>query len=177
MATFEITTPDGKVYHAEGDNAEGALAAVQKLHNAPTTLNIDGRRVTVDDSFHKLSPDDQNSTVDQIAKSLRSAPQGRAPVTNPALLAQLNAPEPKGRVTDPALLAKLNGDPIHIGAPDGSIVEFPGGTSDDTIKSIRRRPRPPNPRARFRRSAKPSTRRRAPWKMGRSSDLATGRVR
>lgn len=27
-------------------------------------------------------------------------------------------------------------DPIHIGAPDGSIVEFPAGTSDDTIKSV-----------------------------------------
>jgi hypothetical protein len=26
-------------------------------------------------------------------------------------------------------------DPIHIGAPDGSVVQFPAGTSDDTIKT------------------------------------------
>jgi hypothetical protein len=64
-------------------------------------------------------------------------------VTDPALLAQLNAPEPKGRVTDPALLAKLNADPIHIGAPDGSIVEFPADTSDDTMKSVMAKHYPP----------------------------------
>jgi hypothetical protein len=34
------------------------------------TLNIEGRRVTVDDSFLKLSPDQQQSTVDDIASSL-----------------------------------------------------------------------------------------------------------
>jgi hypothetical protein len=39
-------------------------------------------------------------------------------------------------VTDPALLAKLNAsDDIHIGAPDGSVVAFPAGTSDDTIRA------------------------------------------
>lgn len=32
------------------------------------------------------------------------------PVTDPALLAQLNAPDPKDKVTDPALLAVLNGE-------------------------------------------------------------------
>ncbi len=35
-----------------------------------TTLNINGRRVTVDDSFLSLSPDQQNATVEEIAKSL-----------------------------------------------------------------------------------------------------------
>jgi hypothetical protein len=43
------------------------------------TLNIEGRKVTVDDSFLKLSPEQQNSTVDEIAKSFPknevSAPQ------------------------------------------------------------------------------------------------------
>lgn len=34
------------------------------------TLNIDGRSVQVDDSFLKLSADQQNATVDEIAKSL-----------------------------------------------------------------------------------------------------------
>lgn len=33
------------------------------------TLNIEGRKVTVDDSFLKLSPEQQNSTVDEIASS------------------------------------------------------------------------------------------------------------
>jgi hypothetical protein len=33
------------------------------------TLNIDGRSVQVDDSFLKLSADQQNATVDEIAKS------------------------------------------------------------------------------------------------------------
>jgi hypothetical protein len=94
------------------------------------TLNIEGRKVTVDDSFLKLSPEEQNSTVDEIHKSLQK------PVTDPALLAKLNAPDSKP-VTDPAILSQLNAPdtkPIHIGAPDGSIVEFPAGTSDDVIK-------------------------------------------
>src|SRR5688572_13212772 len=34
------------------------------------TLDIGGRSVTVDDSFLSLSPDQQNATVDEIAKSL-----------------------------------------------------------------------------------------------------------
>jgi hypothetical protein len=137
MPTFEITTPDGKAYHVEGDNAEGAVNALhQSLGGTPpvvappvvapargTRLNIEGRKVSVDDSFLKLSSNDQHLTVDDIAKSLGSAPPARSPVT------------------DPTLLAKLNGDsdPIHIGAPDGSIVQFPAGTSDDTINAAMRK--------------------------------------
>lgn len=37
------------------------------------TLNIEGQKVNVDDSFLKLSPEAQNSTVDEIAKSLKGA--------------------------------------------------------------------------------------------------------
>jgi hypothetical protein len=37
--------------------------------------------------------------------------------------------------------------PIQIGAPDGSIVEFPGGTSDDVIKSAMAKAYPPPPQA------------------------------
>jgi hypothetical protein len=40
----------------------------------PTTLNIEGRRVTVDDSFLKLSPSEQQSTVDEIASSFAPPP-------------------------------------------------------------------------------------------------------
>jgi hypothetical protein len=35
-----------------------------------TTLNIEGRNVQVDDSFLQLSPDQQNATVEEIAKTL-----------------------------------------------------------------------------------------------------------
>lgn len=35
-----------------------------------TTLNIEGKKVTVDDSFLKLSPEEQNRTVDEIAAEI-----------------------------------------------------------------------------------------------------------
>lgn len=38
------------------------------------TLNINGQRVTVDDSFLKLPHDQQQATVDEIAKTLNTAP-------------------------------------------------------------------------------------------------------
>lgn len=44
------------------------------------TLNIEGRKVTVDDSFLQLSPEQQNATVEEIAGSLGSS----APQTAPA---------------------------------------------------------------------------------------------
>jgi hypothetical protein len=37
-------------------------------------LNIEGRTVQVDDSFLKLPPDQQNATVDEIARSLKATP-------------------------------------------------------------------------------------------------------
>ena len=39
------------------------------------TLTINGRQVTVDDSFLKLSPEQQEATVDEIAASMGNAPQ------------------------------------------------------------------------------------------------------
>jgi hypothetical protein len=45
-------------------------------------LDIGGRRVQVDDGFMKLSPDEQNATVDEIASSFKSqAPTERLRVT------------------------------------------------------------------------------------------------
>jgi hypothetical protein len=38
------------------------------------TLNIEGRRVKVDDSFLQMSPDEQHAQVDAIAKQLKIAP-------------------------------------------------------------------------------------------------------
>lgn len=40
------------------------------------TLNIGGQKVKVDDSFLNLSPEDQNATVDEIAKGLASKRSG-----------------------------------------------------------------------------------------------------
>ncbi len=40
------------------------------------TLNIGGQKVRVDDSFMQLSPEDQNATVDEIAKSFASKRTG-----------------------------------------------------------------------------------------------------
>jgi hypothetical protein len=48
------------------------------------TLNIEGRNVTVDDSFLKLSPEEQNATVDEIHKSLSSAPAAPTAAAAPA---------------------------------------------------------------------------------------------
>lgn len=46
-----------------------------------TTLNINGRRVRVDDSFRSLSPEEQNATVEEIAKSLGAQqPTDKAPI-------------------------------------------------------------------------------------------------
>lgn len=40
------------------------------------TLNIEGRKVKVDDGFLSMSPDEQNKAVEEIAESLKIAPQG-----------------------------------------------------------------------------------------------------
>lgn len=56
------------------------------------TLNIEGHQVQVDDSFMSLSPDQQNATVDEIAKSLQGGaqPQGQ-PQGNPVAEASARA--------------------------------------------------------------------------------------
>lgn len=42
------------------------------------TLNINGRRVRVDDSFLSLTPEQQNATVDEITSQLGEAPQAES---------------------------------------------------------------------------------------------------
>lgn len=46
-----------------------------------TTLNIEGKRVTVDDSFLSLSPEEQEATVNEIARQMGVSPTdaGKAP--------------------------------------------------------------------------------------------------
>lgn len=43
-----------------------------------TTLNIEGRRVTVDDAFLSMSPEEQNRVVSEIARSLNLKPAAPA---------------------------------------------------------------------------------------------------
>ncbi|MEK1933754.1 MAG: hypothetical protein AAAC47_29020, partial [Pararhizobium sp.] len=99
-------SPDGKLldenqaidlYHQTGqhlgifDNPNDANTYAQTLHNQqeqmyvapkaskPVYLNIEGKRVKVDESFLKLSPEDQAKTVDEIAAQIGVAPQQAAP--------------------------------------------------------------------------------------------------
>jgi hypothetical protein len=61
------------------------------------TLNIEGRKVTVDDSFMKLSPDEQNATVEEIAKTLTPAAAAA-----PSVLSQAAAAAPAEMPKPPA---------------------------------------------------------------------------
>lgn len=54
------------------------------------TLNINGRRVKVDDSFLSLTPEQQNATVDEIAQSLGGQPPAPAEQQSPELRAGLS---------------------------------------------------------------------------------------
>lgn len=100
-------SPDGRIlsddeaidlYHKTGqnlgmfDNPDNATSYAQTLHNQqdqmyspqkaskPVILNIQGKRVKVDDSFLQLSPEEQNRTVDEIASQIGvTAEQDMAP--------------------------------------------------------------------------------------------------
>ncbi|RUV39977.1 MULTISPECIES: hypothetical protein [unclassified Mesorhizobium] len=76
----------------------------------PVTLEINGHRVEVDSSFRSMPHDQQQATVDEIAKSLPTA----GPWT------KYGASASSQNVT-------------QVKAPDGSIVEFPDGTPDDVM--------------------------------------------
>jgi hypothetical protein len=66
----------------EEDDAPAAVApAAPAQPPAQVSLTVNGRKVSVDSSFLKLSPAEQNATVDEIAKSLPAtkAPEPAAP--------------------------------------------------------------------------------------------------
>ncbi|MBB5051117.1 cell pole-organizing protein PopZ [Afipia massiliensis] len=57
------------------------------------TLDIGGRQVEIDDGFLKLSPAEQNATVEEIAKSIGAQPAAAAPAAAaPAPMAEKAAP-------------------------------------------------------------------------------------
>jgi len=70
------------------------------------TLNIEGQSVQVDDSFLKLSPEQQNATVDEIAKSLKPS----APVTAGGLAKAAGVGAAEGAIG----LAGLPGDVANL---------------------------------------------------------------
>lgn len=62
------------------------------------TLNINGRRVKVDDSFLSLSPEQQNATVDEIAQSLgaQQAPEAAQAASEMSAMTQAMDKGPEG---------------------------------------------------------------------------------
>lgn len=56
------------------------------------TLTINGHRVTVDESFLSLSPEQQNATVDEIAQSLGAQPDAQTqPASHPQSMSEVDA--------------------------------------------------------------------------------------
>jgi len=58
-----------------------------------TTLNIQGQTVNVDDSFMKLSPDDQNMTVQDIARQMGITPAAAGPAPSGKPVSAISAGE------------------------------------------------------------------------------------
>ncbi|MGA1803359.1 hypothetical protein [Rhizobium sp. HT1-10] len=122
------------------------------------TLNIQGHKVTVDDTFLQLPADEQNRAVDEIASHLGVSPAAsRAP--GPTLdqlgTALVNADKAGDTDAARALATEIkrvrssppSGNvgaspganmPIHVQAPNGEIVEFPSGTSDAVMEKAMR---------------------------------------
>lgn len=73
------------------------------------TLDIQGRKVQIDDSFLKLSPDEQNATVEEIAKSLGPAP---APAQSAATPVETAAPPVAPAAEEKGLLQRTR-EAIH----------------------------------------------------------------
>lgn len=93
------------------------------------TLNINGRRVTVDDSFLQLSPEQQEATVNEIAASF--APQQEQPeAEDPQMLAEMS------RLSNPEItwgqtaadVAKAGGAGVARGI--AGLVGLPGTLAD-----------------------------------------------
>ena len=86
------------------------------------TLNINGRRVKVDDAFLQLSPEQQQATVEEIAGQL-DAPQEAAPV------AQEGGEQPSPAFQD--ALAK-----IRAGAPSGEDLPESQGANRQELSDL-----------------------------------------
>lgn len=72
MATFEITGPDGKKYRVQGENAEGALAAVQQMSGNQSS----GAGRQVDDYYSSGIFSGEYNPLGAVARSLDAATTG-----------------------------------------------------------------------------------------------------
>lgn len=82
-----------------------------------TTLNIEGRKVRVDDSFLSMPPEEQNAVVEEIARSLSA----QSPRRQPSPVDDLAYGEvPPGMVLNPRTgqMEDLR-SPVHQGIPQG----------------------------------------------------------
>jgi hypothetical protein len=101
------------------------------------TLNIDGQRIKIDDGFLKLSPEEQNATVDEIARSLGGGGQPAA-ATAPAESVAPPVSPPQGRgileTVDDYVRAAANGMTLGLAdrfAAKMGAVTGVGGQSGD----------------------------------------------
>jgi hypothetical protein len=85
------------------------------------TLNIEGRKVTVDDSFLKLSPDQQSATVDEIVASFGKS----APAATPAAAVPDPFMSSTGTEVSPALAAMGYGE----------LAKTAGRTADNLVRA------------------------------------------
>jgi len=101
-------------------------------------LNINGKTVTVDDSFLKLSPEEQNSTVDEIAKSLGSAPPLAAAPTAPvAASTQASSMPPVGAFDAMGNPTGIQDEPLPANTmPYGEQMAHVGRAADNTVRTI-----------------------------------------
>jgi hypothetical protein len=80
------------------------------------TLNIDGRKVQVDDSFLKLPPDQQAATVDEIAASFaKSAAPAASPAAAPVAAPAAPATSAPAFGEEPDLSALSRQQPVTAG--------------------------------------------------------------
>lgn len=89
------------------------------------TLNIEGQKVTVDDSFLKLSPEQQNATVEEIASSFKGPSSGRIRVTPADQPQQLETGAPQGQPGVAEDVARSAGSGVMSGS-----AMFAGGAGD-----------------------------------------------
>ncbi|MGV3650618.1 MAG: hypothetical protein ACO1OK_04290, partial [Devosia sp.] len=101
------------------------------------TLNINGRRVKVDDSFRNLSPEQQQATVDEIARSAGLV--AGAPGSDAVKLTGRAGPRPAELGMSPNIQDRRPGEGLAMNALGGlnrSLLEMSGGVVDRARNTI-----------------------------------------
>lgn len=114
QSMFAITAPDGAKYRVQGPNAEGAVAALQQ-HRGETSQQSAPMQ-----TFEILDKDGSRYEV--------QAPDERSAVAG---FQQYRGGAAPGGAQTPS--------PIQVEGPDGAIIEFPHGTSQDVMEGALRK--------------------------------------